>query len=319
MSSNTPFERMIVTVMADEASGGDPEQAIEEILSTTRRMRPWPLWLALFKEPPMRISATRIALAAAAVVLVAAVGITFLPRPGGIAGPISTASPSPAPSPTASPAVLLERVLTAGTYVTTPFFQPGSDACFAPPQAGCIDSTNDDALRFTATVPDGWAGASVSAIWLATVGNSPPDGASVLFGRGASLYTDPCRNEGTPDIPVGPTVDDFVSAIADHPLLDATTPVDITLAGYSGKYLDVQIPSDPTIQDSSEPASLAGCPVYRPWEPGIFAQGPSQRWHLWIIDVDGVRVVVETMDYAGTSAQHRAELQAIVDSITIEP
>jgi hypothetical protein len=30
-------------------------------------------------------------------------------------------------------------------------------------------------------------------------------------------------------------------------------------------------------------------------------------------------VVVETMDYASTSEQHRAELQAMVNSIHIEP
>ena len=51
----------------------------------------------------------------------------------------------------------------------------------------------------------------------------------------------------------------------------------------------------------------------------IYAQGPSHRWHLWILDVDDVRVVVQAMDYAGTSPQRRAELQAIVDSIRIEP
>ena len=112
-----------------------------------------------------------------------------------------------------------------------------------------------------------------------------------------------------PDIPVGPTVDDFANALADHPLLEVTTPVDVTLAGYSGKYVDLQVPSD-----------ISACPSsYRPWEPGIYAQGPSHRWHLWILDVDGVRVVVTTTDYAGTSPQRQAELQAIVDSIQIEP
>ena len=88
-----------------------------------------------------------------------------------------------------------------------------------------------------------------------------------------------------------------------------TTPVDVTLAGYSGKYVDLQVPAD-----------ISACPTsYFVWEPGIYAQGPGHRWHLWILDVDGVRVVVQSTDYAGTSARHRQELQAIVDSITIEP
>jgi hypothetical protein len=34
---------------------------------------------------------------------------------------------------------------------------------------------------------------------------------------------------------------------------------------------------------------------------------------------DGARVVIHSDDYQGTSAARRAELQAIVDSIKIEP
>ena len=162
----------------------------------------------------------------------------------------------------------------------------------------------------TLTVPDGWAGIA-DTIWLADKGNGAPDGAGLLLGRGAWLLTDPCTKAEhaiPPDIEVGPSVDDFANAIADHPLLDATDPVDVTLAGYSGKYVDLQVPAD-----------ISKCEVYRPFDPGIFAQGPSHRWHLWILDVDGLRFVVQSTDYPGTSAKHRAELAAIVESITIEP
>ena len=110
------------------------------------------------------------------------------------------------------------------------------------------------------------------------------------------------------DIPVGPTVDDFATALADHPLLDTTTPIDVTLAGYSGKYMDLQVPRPRGVYLE-----------YEPWDGNIYAQGSGHRWHLWILDVDGQRVVVEATDYAGTSAQDRAELQSIVDSVVIEP
>ena len=105
-------------------------------------------------------------------------------------------------------------------------------------------------------------------------------------------------------------MDDFANALVNHPSLDVTAPKPVTQGGYSGKYLDLQIPSD-----------ISKCTNggYYPWEPGIYAQGPSQRWHIWILDVSGIRVVILTTDYAGTSAADRAALQAIVDSIQIQP
>jgi hypothetical protein len=51
----------------------------------------------------------------------------------------------------------------------------------------------------------------------------------------------------------------------------------------------------------------------------LLVAGPSHQWHLWILDVDGLRFVVQSTDYPGTSAKHRSELEAIVDSITIAP
>lgn len=279
----------------------------------------------------------RFVIAAAAVVLVAVVGINMLPRSGGVGGPgpsptpsdtslpnarVSpsvTAAPSPTPAqnqtsspiPSGSPVALYTGALEAGTYTVTPYSpSSGGHDCLEPPQPGCTESPANDSIRFTFSVPDGWAGFE-SAIWLATVQNLSPRGAGMSFDGGAPwLYSDPCDAIRPPDIPVGPTVDDFASALADHPLLDVTNPVDVTLGGYSGKYVNLQVPSD-----------ISACTdnLYRPWEPGIYAQGPSHRWHLWILDVDGVRAVVMTYDYPETSQQHRAELQAIVDSIRIDP
>ena len=54
---------------------------------------------------------------------------------------------------------------------------------------------------------------------------------------------------------------------------------------------------------------------FLPWYPAPYAQGPDNQWHVWIIDVEGTRVVVLAEDFAGTPADDRAELMAIVDSI----
>jgi hypothetical protein len=301
-----------------------PDRAIEAALlriestSQERDLRvPW-------RSPRMTTPAR---VATAAVIGVLAVGAAiFVLRPAGSSvggpgptpvptiSPAATVSPTPTPTPTptpSGPAAIYEGLLAAGTYMTTPFAQSGSDACGFPPQAGCIDSTDDDAIRITLTVPDGWSGSS-DGVSATDPQPDVPGGATLLFVRGASLYEDPCRTADTtsnePEIPVGPSVDDFSEALAAHPLLDVTTPTDVTLAGYSGKYLELQVPDD-----------ISMCGVYRPWEPWYFAQGPGERWHLWILDVDGVRVVVQSIDHEETTATRRAELQAIVDSIQIEP
>jgi hypothetical protein len=186
--------------------------------------------------------------------------------------------------------------------------------CHVPPQSGCTETDADNTIRVTITVPDGWSGID-TAVWLEE--NKPPSGAALGFARGGWLLSDPCKYIAT-DVPVGPTVADFVDAVAEHPILDTTAPVDVTLGGYAGKYFDLQVPADIS-NCELEPGNPDAGPIYRPWEPGIYAQGPGHRWHVWVLDVDGVRVVVQSMDYAGTSEQRRTELQAMVDSVQIEP
>lgn len=209
------------------------------------------------------------------------------------AQPSSTAAPSDSVAGTPSTPPLADGPLAAGAYYVSTL---------------CCDAPDTAPILITFTVPEGWAGlADGSTIWLGDGGAAPPGGASIAFQSGAGLANDPCAEAGA-DIPVGSSADDFVRALGDHPLLEVTTPVDVTLGGYSGTYMDLQVPAD-----------LAECQYFRPWDPGFYAQGPGQRWHLWILDVDGMRVVVNSADYAETSPQHQDELQAIVDSIQIEP
>jgi hypothetical protein len=251
---------------------------------------------------------------AALVVLFAVTGCTTGQPSGGGSPSPSLAAPSMAPTPTTSPPspiasaavqAVHDGTLDAGTYRIGQW-----DTACSERQPGCHISRAHDAMHVTITVPDGWAGI-MGSIWLDEIGNGAPDGAGLLLGRGAWLLSDPCtkaQHVVAADVEVGPSVDDFANALADHPLLEVTDPIDVTLAGYSGKYVDLQVPAD-----------ISMCEVYRPFDPGIYAQGPGHQWHLWILDVDGLRLVVQSTDYAGTSAKHRSELQAIVDSIEIEP
>lgn len=254
---------------------------------------------------------SRLTIAAAAVLVVAAVGYNLLPGSGGPGGPgpspTGTALPTATPEPTATPqptgpVALPLGPVPAGTYVARPFSVP------------------NESIRFQLTLPAGWdAGGPPGR---APVGAAPatgyegPDGMSFGFLTVTSLESDPCHwSEGT-DIAVAPTVDDLATALAANPNYETTVPADVTLGGFSGKRIDVQVPAG---------LDLATCDDGQFWVWAVadgqtlYAQGPEGRFHLWILDVLGTRVIVMTHDFPGTPADDQAELQAIVDSMRIEP
>ncbi len=291
------FETRLTSWLEDGPTSG-PDELLSRTFARARSTPQHRTWSHRLNHPT-RSSLMNSALKFAAVAAIAlAVGIGIGPLL--TSGPDDASAPGSDPSPSATVKALDSR-LGAGTYVATPFAGPGSSGvCEEPPQAGCVETASDDAISFTFDVPDGWSGV-------------PPDGISsgagtgVLFQRGGGLYDDPCASDGTPQIAVGPTVDDFTNAVASHPLLDVSDPVDVELGGYSGKYLELLVPED-----------LTGCAQFRPWYPWYYAQTPGERWHLWVLDVGGVRVVVQGIDHADTTPDREAELMAIVDSMRIE-
>ena len=65
-------------------------------------------------------------------------------------------------------------------------------------------------------------------------------GVGVGFVDVANVFADPCRAR-LADPPVGPTVDDLVSALADLPG-DATTAIDVVIDGFDGKQIEFTLP-----------------------------------------------------------------------------
>jgi len=305
MSADRDVNR-IVRSWLEEGVSALPDRVLDTVLdqlpATSQRRAWWPARRIRQMNTPIRLGL------AAAAVAVAAVGITFLPRSdGGFGAPGPTPSPTPSPTPTPSPMAIHSGSLAAGTYVITPFAGPSAEGMCMPEATGCTESPADDSIRLTYSIPEGFEGADRPSHAL-IFGPNLETGLIIL--RGGGLYSDPCHSTPPPDVPVGPTVDDFVKALVDHPDLDVTTPVDITLAGYTGKKVDLQLPADNSACTDGQ---------FWPFEPGIYAQGPSDRWHLYILDVEGTRVVIQAMDYATTSAEDLAKLQSIVDSIKIQP
>ncbi len=274
----------------DEYEGSTPlpedvRNAIRaQLPSTKQRPAWWPGW----RFPEMN-QAMRIALASAAVLAVAVIGISLF-RGMNVGGPDLT---GPSPSPTPEPAALSDGPLEAGTYSTTPFTLPGGP------------------ISFTLTVPSGWEADAPRGVW---PGGGPggPDGAAVTFLMVEGLYADPCEgNSGEPDVAVGPSVDDLVTALGSQPTYESSAATDVTVDGYPGKRLELQLPSD---------IDFATCDdgQFWVWDAGPYAQGPGNRWQVTILDVDGTRVVVLAEDFADTPASTQTELQQIVNSVQID-
>ena len=71
------LERRVTAWMADEAAPVAHPSELEQILTETSRLRPEPRWLVLLKEPPMRISGSRVAVGmpARGLLLLALIGL----------------------------------------------------------------------------------------------------------------------------------------------------------------------------------------------------------------------------------------------------
>jgi len=176
----------------------------------------------------------------------------------------------------------------------------------------------------TVTIPaPGWFGDWGSGILLKNDNPDPPEGSGMIVFAGVEdvyVYADPCAWSTTrPDTPAT-TVDEAVAALAAQGLRDASAPVDITLGGYTGKAITLHVPDDANLADCDEGifAMFQESAVSGVDAVSRYAQGPGQIDEVWILDVDGLMVVIDWAHYAGTPQADVDELRAIVDSITFE-
>lgn len=179
-------------------------------------------------------------------------------------------------------------------------------------------------LEFALTVPVGWQQLEEFSNVISPDLSTPtegPDGAALLLGWTTfqvGLNSDPCLTHAevkqypdgheTPDVRVGPSVDDFVDAVQKVNAFDVTRPVDAEVGGHPARFFSLEGPDD-----------LSACDLWRPWDPGIFAQGESNHWDVWAVDVDGDRVLVLAQYFPDTPPDTVAQLGEMVGTIRFEP
>ena len=148
------------------------------------------------------------------------------------------------------------------------------------------------------TLPDGWTG-NGSAV-------TDDEGSVVDF----MIIGQPPRcvdaSGSTIEAHIGPSVDDLVTFAAGQQMTKISENTDVTLDGYRGRYLEYTN-TFPQYDDGRNCDDGPGWPLI------------NESSQAWILDVDGVRLVIDASSSRGASEAVRAELRQIVESIQFEP
>ena len=201
------------------------------------------------------------------------------------------ASPADQPStgvtvPGTTPQALFHRDLAPGTY-----------------HLGEVEET--PIARILVTVGDGWG---TIAPWAITKGV----GQMLTFSRPERVFLDACHPfEGDHPGPLD-TLDGLVTALIEQRgWAEVTTPTAISVDGYAGKAFQRTVPTD-----------LRPCDgVFASWQGRLRLSDypPGDTLTVWVLDLRGTIVVLESRVNLGQPAEAHEELAAILDSIRIVP
>jgi hypothetical protein len=264
-----------------------PDRVLDAVLDqlpiTPQRRRWWP---ALAFAGPF----VPVGVAAAAILIAAVLGLNLLGRVD-VGGPDPSA-PSPTPDVRSGLLFWSGRDLPAGEYV--------------------VDEPFPLRLRFT--VPDGWHAFGVVDGLAAICSNACelPDRVGLGFWVVSNVYADACDPAGEVNPPIGPGVEDLAAALTSLPRHSATTPRSVSIGGQPATYLEL------TAAAELGPCALPG---FRAWTTGADVRDspPGERNRLWILEIDGVRLMVDMAIPATAGAEDVAELEAVVESLRFDP
>ena len=225
--------------------------------------------------------------------------------------PSPTAPSDPSPTPTFQDVMELEPFapLEPGTYSIDPDGDPSTP------------------LRVEYEVPaEGWSQ------WIGAAKFADEGHVGISITTVTNLVRQGCRDHSWADPPVGPSVDDLATALADlAPFKVTSQPRDVTAFGYSGKHLELTVPDLP-VKEVGDDRLFTGCEegTLKSWvsfvdtaEEGDAFYGyngePGRTEAFWILDVDGTRLMIEANWSPASPREDVAEMRAILDSIRIEP
>jgi hypothetical protein len=233
----------------------------------------------------------RVSTVAFAVLAIVIVGLV-LARGTNVGGPTPTVVPTPTPP-------LLNTVpvgdLAAGTYQI--------DAVFP--------------VRLSFTVPTGFNHGSGAADDVGIGYNGSGTARGIDFQVASNVYPDPCHSSsGSASPPIGPGVDDLVTAMTNLVGFQPGPVTDVTIGGFPAKSFDLTNNIDLSTCDRQgiQPLVFAGTTDTSSIVPG-------ERQRIYVMNVSGTRLMIMTYYFqagdATAEADAAASLKAIVESIEI--
>lgn len=220
----------------------------------------------------------------------------------------SPAAPSePSPTPTIQDVMEIEYFapFDPGTYSIDPDVDPSTP------------------LRVVYEIPaEGWSR------WIGAAKFADDGHVGVSITTVTNLVSHGCRDHSWADPPVGPSVDNLAAALADLAPFRVSPPKDVTVYGYSGKYLELTVPNLP-VEDQGDDRRFTTCMGgdLKSWVAAIDTEpgdayygytGPGYTEEFWILDVEGTRLMIVAGRSPDSPRKDLAEQRAILDSIRIE-
>ena len=120
-------------------------------------------------------------------------------------------------------------------------------------------------------------------------------------------------------VDVETTVDGLVMALMEQEGREASTPTTVTVGGFPAKRIQLTVPADLDTTTCTN-GVLRYWPAPGPdLSDGDCCPAPGSTDWVYVVDVAGNRLVVVAGHHRGSSVEHLAELQGVVDSIEIVP
>jgi hypothetical protein len=274
-------------------------RALDEVETTPQRRS----WRPARRSPAMNAYA-KLAIAAAAVLLVAIVGYRFLPS-NSVTGGAPTAAPSQASAPpSASPSAsavgssqIPEGSITAGTYD--------------------LDSANG----VTVDIPVGWSGCCGGGVITKADAAGNDIGGILYFEDVADIdvYNDPCHWSLGQTKPRG--VAAIAAALSAQPTRQGSKPQDVTVASLPGVHVRLTVPSDIKVTAANGDFTDCDQGQFRSWTSGHGAtryhQTPSQIDDVYLIPVGSRILAFDIASRPDIGASDKADLAAMLASVRI--